>query len=57
MSVPSKVKNSLWRACENPLLAKTNPVRGTVIEDPTGDHCKQTPGDFIHSILLVFAPA
>ena len=50
LSLPSKIKNFLWRACRNALPMKENLVRCCVITDPTCTFCTSQAEDVLHAI-------
>ena len=49
-SVPSKVKNFLWKACKNAIPTKSNLVKRVVITEGICEHCKQSSKTPIHAI-------
>ena len=50
LSLPSKIKNFLWRACRNALPTKENLVRRYVITDTTCTFCTSQAEDVLHVI-------
>ena len=43
MQVPNKIKNLIWRDCQNSLLTKENLLLQTIIDNPVCDRCKLVP--------------
>ena len=50
LNVPAKVKNLVWRACQNSLPMKTNLVKRKVITDGVCDSCKLQQEDVAHAL-------
>ena len=48
--VPNKVKNLLWRACQNATPTKANLVQRTIIEDPLCDRCRAEHETPLHAL-------
>ena len=49
LNVPAKVKNLVWRACQNSLPTKTNLVKRKVITDGVCDSHKLQQEDVAHA--------
>ena len=52
LHLPNKVKNFMWRACQNSLPTKQNLVRRIVITDPHCDRCCVAAKNIIHALWL-----
>lgn len=50
MSVPSKVRNFVWRAAKNAIPVKTNLVKRRVLLEETCDQCKMQPENVLHAL-------
>ncbi|KAL0016322.1 hypothetical protein SO802_003391 [Lithocarpus litseifolius] len=50
LSLPSKTKNFLWRACHNALPTKENLVKRCIITDPTCSFCSTQAEDVLHAV-------
>ena len=50
LKVLNKVKNHLWRACQNSLPTKTNLVRQTIIANDLCDRCHGAAKTMVHAL-------
>ncbi|XP_050290019.1 uncharacterized protein LOC126728198 [Quercus robur] len=50
MSIPSKVRNFLWRAIKNAIPIKTSLVQRKVLIEETCDQCKMQPENVLHAL-------
>ena len=50
MSIPSKVRNFLWRAAKNAIPVKTSLVQRKVLTEETCDQCKMQPENVLHAL-------
>ena len=50
MTVPQKVKNLMWRACQNALPTKIALVRQTIIVNPLCERCQVVNEDPLHAL-------
>ena len=50
LHVPNKVKNFIWRACQNLLPTIMNLDRRIVIFDPTCERCCEMPKQILHAL-------
>lgn len=49
-TVPNKVRNFMWRACKNAILAKTNLVHRKVLIESICDHYRASPKTVLHAL-------
>ena len=52
LQIPNKVKNLLWRACQNAMPIKATLVWRTIIDDPFCDRCHETHETPLHALWL-----
>ena len=50
LKVANKVKNLVWKACQNQLPTKSKLVSHMIIESTTCDHCQDVPKSVIHAL-------